>query len=294
LIAAFVLCAAAGSADAQAWTQSRGRWYASLTGSYLETEEEFNYRGAEQPIYAEDPARSDVVYRELASSLYLEYGVRERLTLVVASAYKNVRISETIQLVAGYPPQEAIRTNYGFSDLWLSGRAPLLRRRAVASVQCGVKVPLGYDPTPDNGGPPLGTGEVDGDFGAHVGAGLGRAYVSGGGSYRVRGGEFHDEWWLDAEAGGTMSRWFVKARLEGVRNSQDPPDLAGYTVETPVSPGVLNQVVVGDQDVTKFIGQIAFEIAQGWSVVGDVYHVLSGKNTISGTTFAVGIVSRRG
>ena len=89
----------------------------------------------------------------------------------------------------------------------LHGRYALLVTPVALSVRAGFKVPLGYEPTPPNDGPPLGTGEVDAEL--HVLAGKSSYtlpfYLSSGLGYRQRRGRFNDEILYAIEEG--YRRW---------------------------------------------------------------------------------------
>ena len=286
-----VVVLAPGAARGEAWLQAPGDLYLKVSGSYFETREEYDFEGDSQELFEEDGTRSDTRYRELALRVYAEYGVASWLTLVGQAPLKNVRSWETITPLAGADPQEALRTNYGLGDLRLAGRVPLWRGPVAVAAQAGVKLPMGYDPTPWNEGPALGTGEVDGDFRVAVGRGLPGGWMEGSVGYRVRGGQLGDERFLTLEGGWRpQSRWYVKLRYEGLRNVNDPIDLGGIIIETPAPPGLLNQVVLGDQDFDLLGGEVNFALRPEWSVSGEVYHLLAGKNTLAGTTFQLSLV----
>ena len=83
--------------------------------------------------------------------------------------------------------------------------------------------------------------------------------------------------------------------LDGVENTSTPPDIYGQTVVTPLpgGGGVLPDLVVGDQHVTKVSPALIYTMYPGLLLQADVFHVLAGKNTLSGTTFALGFVLAR-
>jgi hypothetical protein len=289
-----VLSAWAPPAGSQAWVQAEGAHYLKVSAAYFRSTREFNFRRDRQPIFAEDPARSNVSYRDMSLSVYGEYGISDALTLVGAAALKNARTWEDIRFIAGTEPQQAIRTNYGFSDATVSLRRALVRGRLAAAVQTGLKLPLGYDPTPANDGAPLGTGRIDADLGIHAGLGLHPMYVDSGAGYRIRRGSRHDQVLINGEAGVLFGRLFSKVRLEGLMSTVTPPDIAGAVVQTPVSGEVLNQVVVGDHDLFKVIVETSASLGRGFRLAGEMSHALAGKNTLAGTTWALGIIHEGG
>jgi len=95
------------------------------------------------------------------------------------------------------------------------------------------------------------------------------------------------------ESGFTGEKFFAKVRFDGIQNTETPPDIAGFTVQTPFPGGVLNQVIVGDQDVFKFTAQVNYDVWGNWAVTGEVLHVPAGKNTVYGTTYILGLIAER-
>ncbi len=282
-------------ARGQAWVQPEGGHYWKLSALRLASDREFNHRGDRRPLFAEDPARSDVGYRELSLSFYGELGVSPGLTLAGATALANVRTRERIRFIAGTEPVPAIRTNYGLADTWIWLRRSLTRGRFATAVQSGLKMPSGYDASPGNDGAPLGTARVDFETTLGGGVSLPRgAYAACGLGYRVRGGDRNDQVLFHGESGLTRGRLFAKARLEGIRSTIRPPDIAGAVVETPVTGGVLNQVVVGDHDVLKLNLETSAALVGGFSLSGEMTRTLAGKNTLHGTTWGLSIVHQGG
>ena len=110
------------------------------------------------------------------ASVYLEYGVRDRLTLVTSLPYKRLvhkktevrhfpRLDTTITRI--YPDEN----ESGFADLEMRLRWRLLQDPAVVSVTLGGKLPLGYEMREESN-VPLGTAEIDGDTRLLVGKSL--------------------------------------------------------------------------------------------------------------------------
>ena len=161
-------------------------------------------------------------------------------------------------------------------------------------MQSGVKVPLGYDDQPDNDGPRLGSGDLDAEIHLLVGRSLHplHAYVSGGVGYRRRGGRLNDEVLYAVEGGYAKGPLLFKTMLDGVMNTKAPPDIYGRPVVTPLpgGGGALPDLVVGDQDVFKVIPALIYTLRPGLSLQAELIHTLAGKNTLSGTQLAVGVV----
>ncbi len=295
--ASVVLLILIGSSDSVrsgAWVQSKRAYYLKLSSSYLSTTREFNYRGVRMDLFEEHAGFTDGSFLDLNLTTYLEYGLGDRVTVVSNLQYKALRSSRTGLIGGGVVRfREIVHTN-GFADLSLSLRYALLVSPLALSLQGGTKMPLGYDNSPSNDGPPLGTGEVDGEL--HVLAGKSLyplpLYLSAALGYRGRGGRLHDEILYAVEAGYTADRLLFKVGLDGVENRSAPPDIYGRTVVTPLpgGGGVLPSLVVGDQHIAKVNPALIYSLKPGLLLQADVFHVLAGKNTLSGTTFALGFV----
>lgn len=283
------LSAAVTEAWAQAWVRPKDGYYFKVAGSYLYTKEEYNYRGDRQEIFAGDPTRSNTAFRDVSLSAYLEYGVADRLTLVATLPFK-ILTSKATTTFPGEPVRDESLTNGGLADLLLSIRTPLHQGGLAASLQGGVKLPLGYEQDPDNNGPPLGTGELDAEMHLLLGQSLYPipAYVGAGAGYRVRGGPLHDEILYSAEAGYTAGRFFLKLRFDGLQNVEEPPDLSGGGMV-----GTANGVIVGDQDIFKLSPTIEYRFDDRSAITAEAFHTVAGKNTVAGTTFSLGLVYTR-
>ena len=296
-LALLILIGSSDQVRSGAWVQSKRAYYLKLSSSYLSTTREFNYRGARLDLFEEHAGFTDGSFLDFNLTTYLEYGLSDRVTVVSNLQYKALRASRT-GLVGGgaLRYREILHTN-GLADLSLSLRYALLVSPLALSLQGGTKMPLGYDKTPSNDGPPLGSGEVDGEV--HVLAGKSLyplpLYLSADLGYRRRGGRLHDEILYAVEAGYTAGRLLFKVGLDGVENTSTPPDIYGQTVVTPLpgGGGVLPDLVVGDQHVAKLSPALIYTLNPGLLLQADAFHVLAGENTLSGTTFALGIGVRR-
>jgi hypothetical protein len=288
---ALVAMARPAEASAAAWTAPAGSLFLKLGSSFLSTDAEYNHRGDVQDIFAEDPARSDASYREMALTAYAEYGVARGWTIVAATEVENVRTREDIRFIAAVEPAEAVRTNYGAGDLRLSIRRSITDGPVAVALQPGLKIPLGYDSTPGNDGAPLGTGRFDGELLAGAGFPLqGGLYLAASAGYRSRGGRWNDQRLAAAELGAAGNGLFGKVRLEGTWSTVDPPDVAGRIVEAPAPASVLNEVIVGDYDLVALVVESTMRVGPGLHVGAGLSRTLSGKNALEGTTWTLGVV----
>jgi len=284
----------AENAASQAWVKPRGEYFFKLYGAYLFTTREFNSEGELRDILDENASRTGASFRDISFVGYLEYGLTDNLTLVGELPFRIFTSEETVAAGSELKRQVS-RTNGGLSDLTVLLRSPVLRRTVAWSVQGGAKFPLGYEKVPDNGGPALGTGEIDAEIGTHVGLSLypRPVYLSGGAGYRFRGGAYHDELFFDAETGVTLGRLFLKLRVEGVENTHTPQDLTWATGIIPPGGGEITTIAIGDQDYLKILPTVSWRVGGNTEITAEAFHTVAGKNTLAGTTYALGLVLTR-
>jgi hypothetical protein len=278
----FLAAAAPDDAGAGPWTRSRGGHFAKFSASYLYTRTEFDSNGDEVALLTSNPLVQDAAYREVVLSSYVEYGMRDRVTLVGSLPFKVVTSTRTEISSDATVIREIDVTNGGLSDLLAAVRVALLRGRFPAAFEAGLKIPLGYESVPENGGPALGTGKVDAT--ASVSAGLAGAsvYAFAWTAYRARGGVLDDDVGFGLEAGAHSGRAFAQALIEGWYTTGDiePLEVSATTV-TP------------NQDLLKLVASAGVHTGEFASVAAEVYHVLDGRNTATGTTVAVALVLAR-
>jgi hypothetical protein len=276
-----ILAVTAGMASpafAGAWVQPPGGYFAKFSGSYLYTDTELDANGNEVPLLQSNELVRSAAYREVALSTYVEYGLHERFTVLGSLPFKiatsrRTEISEDASLV-----RDVDVTNAGWSDLFVGGRGALLRGRRPAAVEAGLKIPLGYEAIPENGGPALGTAEVDFEVALLAGFAARHVYASARGAYRVAGGSLDDQIGFSAEIGGVHQRIFAQALVEG-----------WYTTGEIETLDVSSTTQVPNQDLLKLIATVGFRTGAHTSVAAEVYHVLDGRNTPAGTTVALGL-----
>ena len=285
-----------GDAAAQAWVQKPGAYYSKITASYLSTDEQYNFAGNLEPIANDDPLFLNETFLDVSFIAYVEYGLSDRYTLVTTLPFKISTTDNTqIPLVAGDTPSEMTRTNGGLGDLWVSLRTPFVQSSTAVSLQGGVKVPLGYEDIPENGGPSLGTSEIDFEINLFAGQSLYpiAGYISAGIGYRFRGGDdFDDEVIYNVEGGYTTGPLFLKLRFEGLQNVGPITDhFAGTQLPLPGGGGTTSSDAnARNQDRYQINPVIAFNLTEGFGITAEAFHVLGGKNTVAGTTWVVGMV----
>ena len=264
------------------WVQPRGGYFAKLNASYLYTRSEFDANGREVPILNSNPLVESAAYREVVLFTYAEYGWRDRLTVLGSVPFKIATSTRTEITEDASLRREVDVTNAGWSDLFLGARGALRKGRYPLALEAGVKVPLGYDAGPENGGPALGTGKPDFETALLAGFGASHVYGCARAAYRVCGGDLDDQVGFSAELGGSHRQVFAQALVEG-----------WYTTGDIVALDVSSTMRIPNQDLLKLIASMGVWTAPHAAVLAEVYHVLDGRNTPTGTTVALGIVFRK-
>lgn len=278
---------------AGAWAQKKNGYFFKIAINYLSTEKEFNHLGEKIDIFRDLEVYHNARFEDFNANIYFEYGLFPQFTLIGGLPFKQSVSTRTEESVY-FGDREVTRTTTGFADLALSGRLQIFNKPLAVSIQGGIKIPLGYDKTPENDGPTLGTGELDGELLLLLGRSLYPLplYTTAGIGYRSRGGRFNDEILYNFEVGYTPGKWLFKLTLDGIQNTATPPDLYGRTLVLPLpgGGGVTPELLFGDQHILKLIPGVIFRFSQGLALQAEAIHVLAGTNTVAGTTFSLGLV----
>jgi hypothetical protein len=284
LCCVFLLVAAYAPAAAGAWVRAKSGYFFKLSGSHLYTTEEFDEAGDIREIRGNEPSITNTSYRESALTGYLEYGLTGRLTLVANLPFKIVTSRRTEAPSVGVPEKDVEVVTGGLSDLTASGRYLLIGGATPVSVQGGLKLPLGYDPSPPEEGAPLGSGKIDVEGHLLAGASLYPvpAYITGQFGYRWRGGTgIADEYLFQVEIGLTPGSWLIKTTLDGVYSAGTPDDRGSATT------------TVTNQDVLKLIPTVGYTPVPWFTFGAEAFFTLEGKNIVAGTTWALAVVITR-
>ncbi len=282
-----------------AWTQKKGAYFLKVAGGYLSTSQEFNHKGNLQQIMADfGEVFQNSTYEEWSIQTYAEYGLTDNVTVVINVPFK-VAINERVE-ISNYFPGGRRNADYrttGFGDLWASTRLNLFRLPIVASVQTGVKIPLGYKDPDEITGPALGNGVMEYEGLLLLGQGFHPLplYVAGQIGYRIREGELHDEIIYELEVGYTRGGALLKFAVSGVQNTTTPPDVFGETIQLPLDGGggETPDRIFGDHNYLKANIGFLYPISQGLLLDGGVFHMLDGENIIAGTLLQIGFVLSR-
>jgi hypothetical protein len=276
---------------AGAWTQKKNGYYLRIYGTYLFAREEFNYQGSSQELYEEHLGYTDSYFKDIGLFIYSEYGLTDYFTFIGELPFKSLTTKRTI---ASFYGGDEIATTSGFADLGLFGKLAILESPIALSIQAGARIPLGYSQIPQNNGPRLGSAEMSYEGHLHLGSSFYPLpmYFSGSVGYRYRTGDLHDEVIFTGELGYTLGPIFIKTYVEVLRNVVSPPDIYGQQIVTPLpgGGGVLPDIVIGDQHLTKLIPSITVNLGQSLGIQFEIIEPLSGRNTINGTTYSLGFV----
>ena len=251
-------CPAAASENPWAllspWTLNRSGYFFQTTASFLSTSNFYDNEGFKQS--------TTVKFRDITTNLHLEYGVRDKLGLVLGLPLRNLKFDQ------GTP---ADPTTWGFGDLITGLRYRAALDPVVASVQLEAKFPTGYNATLQE--PPLGDGQTDVAGRLLLGHSFedfnGWAQVAGG--YRRRFKNVSDELLFNADAGTWLAdRALLAAHWEYIRHTGE---------------GVHNGLLQGGATAR-------YRAWRRFDVMGGIFHIFGGENVAAGTRFFVGLTAR--
>ena len=276
---------------AGAWTQKKNGYYLRIYSTYLFADQEFNYQGESQELYEEQLAYRDNYFKDIGLVIYSEYGLTDNFTFVGELPFKSLTTKRT---VASFYGGDEIATTSGFADLGLYGKLAILNNPLALAVRAGARIPLGYSEEPSNNGPRLGTAEISYEGHIHIGSSFYPLpiYFAGSVGYRHRSGELNDEVIITGEIGYTLGPIFLKTYVEALRNVTTPPDIYGQPIVTPLpgGGGVLPDIIIGDQHLTKVIPSITVSISGTLGLQFEIIEPLNGRNALNGTTYSLGLV----
>ena len=118
------------------------------------------------------------------------------------------------------------------------------------------------------------------------------AYLTGGVGYRRRSGPLQDQILFTAEGGYSFGSVLVKVTFDGLKSTIAPPDIVGQPVTTPLpgGGGAFPNIIQGDQDIFKINPSIIVNLTKQIAMQGEFLHVYAGKNTVSGTSYSLGLI----
>jgi len=264
-VAAIVLVAAPVGVWAGAWSRAPGSYYAKVSGLLYDSEDVFNDMGRRAPM-GMDGER----FRAGQSFLYLEYGLREHMTLV--SSLSAGRLVSEDQFVES--------TTWGIGDVEVGIKYQLSEKALVVAPQLMLKIPSGYNANFD---PAMGTGEIDVEARFLVSRSLYPlpVYFSAELGYRMRGGLYSDQMPYVIEAGATPhKRLFAKIFGSGTDTRNKDASEAS---------GIVGLAQVSEGDFLKVGAQLAVGITEPLWLDVLFERTVDGENVGAGTTWGIGL-----
>jgi hypothetical protein len=263
---AAVLCLIPAAALAQSpWTLNRSGFFFQNTLIYSQSDQFYDETGNE--VTFGDSAE----FRDFTNSLYLEYGIRDWMGLVLSLPIKALQ--------KDFGGSEPTLNTTGFGDFTLGLRFRTLQYPLVVSLQGEAAIPTGYNTSLVD--PPLGDGVFN--FAGRILAGRSlyplRGYVQAGLGYRLRGKNasidtaFSNQLLYNAEAG----YWFFNKLL-----------LIGRWAGTKASGG-------DEKFKQDFFGanlSLQYRVSQFVNLSAGFFQPVGGTNNDSGTRFLLGISFR--
>jgi hypothetical protein len=256
----------AGPAWAGAWSQAKGHYYTKSSGIFYRADEVFDEMGRRRAL-GMDRDR----FEAAQGFFYLEYGLRERLTLLTQLSGGQLRAqSDLLQ-----------KQTTGIGDLELGLKYQWVGRPVVVSPHLSLKLPTGYHRVYD---PPLGTGRADLEARLLLGRSLFPLplYLGAEAGYRRRGGPFSDQAVYVLEVGGSRQRVFAKVYAEGRETLSGRQESSGEVGVFQVSEG----------DYRKVGANLALNLAG--SLWADLLFegIFAGENIGAGRSWGLGLAYR--
>lgn len=264
--ALLLILVVAGPVWAGAWSQAKGHYYAKSSGIFYRTDQVFDEMGKRRPLGIDHDR-----FEAAQGFFYLEYGLRDRMTLLTQVGGGQLRAQNDLLL----------KETTGIGDLELGLKYQLVDRPVVVSPYLSLKLPTGYHRAYD---PPLGTGKVDLEARLLLGRSLFPLplYLGTEAGYRRRGGQFSDQVSYAFEVGGSQQRVFAKVYVEGKETLSGNQESSGEVGLPQVSEGDLAKA--GVNLALKLAGSVWVDLlAEG---------IFAGDNVGAGRSWGLGLAYR--
>ncbi len=258
-------CLWTGQAHAGAWSQAKGGYYAKFSGIFYNAGEAFDGQGNRQS------RALDETFDSRQGFFYLEYGLKNRLTLITSLSAGRLA-SETTQ--------SSLSTS-ALGDLGIGAKYQITDGPVVLAPYVMLKLPTGYD---EADVPAIGTGDPDFEVRMLAARSLYPTplYLGVELGLRLRSGRFSNQVPYTFEVGATPNdRLFFKIAFDGVNT------LIGSGGNTAVMDSMSNQVSEGDFVKVGF--NAAFNVAGNAWIDVSYDTVFSGKNVGAGSSFGIGL-----
>jgi len=235
------------------WTLNRSGYFLQSTASFLSTGRVYDGIGEKTEL------PPGVHYRDITTNLHLEYGIRDRIGLLLALPVRSLRLEREA------PPD--LKTT-GIGDVTGGVRYRLMDGSTAVSAQAEIKLSSGYNAVLQN--PPLGQGQTDYTARLLAGKGIESSHVFGqvSGGFRYRTGAPANQILANLDVGGWAGkRALLGGHWEFVKHK-------------------------GDQvPYDHFQGGVTarYRVKKAWNAAGGVFHIFGGQNTPAGTRFFLGV-----
>ena len=259
-----------------AWTQPTGRGYLRTSFAWQKSRVRFDENGKRIGLEPPGSVRHDTEYRAREIRLYGEYGLLSTFTPYGSFSYKRLRLLEPLAVVRPRLVPGVEHSTSGLGDVYLGGRYRLKGGVVPASVAAEVKIPSGYSAAEN---PALGNAKADLTLRGLVGASSRSVYATADFGWTRRGGDFQDELLYSAEVGGRVVGGFYSWRgvLRGRRA------LGAPTAVNAFDPSLTNPRVL---EMSAVVGA---EIFSGVDIEVGTSQAVSGRNSLAGAVFEVGV-----
>lgn len=260
-------------ASAGAWTAEEGAVYLKGAVNYFETSNRFG------------PENGFENFQNTNFNVYLEYGIKDNLTLFTTGSYSDLE-NRTDGVVT---------TGSGIGDIDIGLRYRVIDGPVIVSVQGLFKAPYLYS---DDSELPLGNGQEDFEgkllFGKSFGK-LGYGGLEVG--YRVRTDAPVDEFRFLVEYGINVNdKTYLRTKLDGIHAAGNSPAVNTNTLPDPDSIFIVDTALLNPQLPLEFdLGRV--EYTAGYKLTDTIAAEITGTtavygdNTLKGTNIQVALVS---
>lgn len=254
---------------AGAWPQPKFGGYFKLDHTFILARDFYNPKGDIEPLRT---------LGNYSTSLYGEFGFTRRLTGI---AYVPFWVRNTLNETVGNQSGNVIepgRTNDAFGDIDLGIKYGILvNTPVVLSATLTLGLPTG---DPDNeDGLLTGDGEFNQLLRLEAGAGLGKAWVSGGMGFNNRTNGFSDEFRFNFEIGYKLlnERLLLIAKLDGVESFGNGNAMEGNALFSNNLEYISPQV------------EAAWKLNDKWGLAYRIGGAVSGQNVLAAPSHSFGV-----
>ena len=252
--------------NAGAWTMPEGHAYTRLGLNYYYANKEF-LKGGSKKDY-----KYNGNFKDFNTSLYIEYGLSNRLTAITSLYYKNIKKEDDYIKM----------TNSGIGDIDIALKYLIFKgKKGVFSIQTLLKIPEAYN---KNDNLALGNGQYDFEIRSLAGFSLWPyipGYMNFELGYRWRANEPADEIRYLIELGSDFGKYiYGRVKLDGILgmdNGEEKTDVNG-------NPTLSYNYDLGKLDIT-----VGAKITKKMSIEFEYTPEIYGKNTSAGATYTFAV-----